>query len=102
MAMFLFSLGGMVFAGFELNNRNLAEHGQAVLDLSGYLASGDFLSALFEDWESEFLRMSAYVVLTAMLFQRGSAQSRDPHDPKREGDHAPLHSMYRHPFLTWL
>ena len=32
----------------------------------------------FENWESEFLQMSAYVVLTAFLFQRGSAESKDP------------------------
>jgi len=36
------------------------------------------LSALFENWESEFLQMGVYVVLTAWLFQRGSAESKDP------------------------
>jgi hypothetical protein len=30
--------------------------------------------------------MSAYVVLTAMLIQRGSAESRDPDDPPRDDD----------------
>jgi hypothetical protein len=33
---------------------------------------------VFENWESEFLQMAAYVILTAFLFQRGSAESRDP------------------------
>jgi hypothetical protein len=31
-----------------------------------------------ENWESEFLQMFAYVLLTAFLFQRGSAESKDP------------------------
>lgn len=53
------------------------------------MTSGDFLSALFENWESEFLQMSAYVVLTTMLFQRGSAESRDPDDPDRLDDKVP-------------
>ena len=47
-----------------------------------YLQSGAFLSALFENWESEFLQMAAYVMLTAVLFQRGSAESRDPGQPR--------------------
>ena len=33
---------------------------------------------MFENWESEFLQMAAYVILTAVLFQRGSAELRDP------------------------
>jgi hypothetical protein len=41
---------------------------------------------VFENWESEFLQMSAYVVLTAMLIQKGSAESRSPDDPPRDAD----------------
>jgi hypothetical protein len=43
-----------------------------------YLGSGDFVEAIFENWESEFLQMGLYVLLTAVLFQRGSAESKDP------------------------
>lgn len=39
-----------------------------------YLGSGALLSSLFENWESEFLQMSTYVVLTAYLMQRGSPE----------------------------
>src|SRR5690606_30612675 len=49
-----------------------------------YTISAEFLSSVFENWESEFLQMSAYVVLTAMLIQRGSAESRDPGSPPRD------------------
>lgn len=31
---------------------------------------------MFENWESEFLQMGSYVVLTILLFQRGSAESK--------------------------
>jgi hypothetical protein len=51
------------------------------MGLVSYALSGHFLSAIFENWESEFLQMSAYVMLTAILFQRGSAESKDPDEP---------------------
>jgi hypothetical protein len=35
---------------------------------------------VFENWESEFLQMWAYVMFTAYIFQRGSPESRDPDD----------------------
>src|SRR3546814_1259932 len=47
-------------------------------DLGVYTLSPKFLSSVFENWESEFLQMSAYVVLTAILIQRGSSASKDP------------------------
>jgi hypothetical protein len=76
-ALFLFSALGMIWSGHAAYNEELREHGSTAIGLLTYMTSGDFLSALFENWESEFLQMSAYVMLTAMLFQRGSAESRD-------------------------
>ncbi|MBS3649296.1 hypothetical protein KEU06_11810 [Pseudaminobacter sp. 19-2017] len=75
---FLLTLIGMAVSGWSAYNEELAEHGRAGIGLLAYLGSGDFISALFENWESEFLQMAAYVILTAYLFQRGSAESRDP------------------------
>lgn len=46
------------------------------VSLVGYLHTGDFVEALFENWESEFLQMGMYVVLTVFLFQRGSSESK--------------------------
>ncbi len=100
--MFLFSLIGMIWAGHAAHNETLIQHGIPVLGLTAYLSSGDFLSALFENWESEFLQMSAYVVLTAMLFQRGSAESRDPDAPSRAGDELPSMKLGCRSVLTWL
>jgi hypothetical protein len=68
----------MLFAGWNVLNNQHAEHGLGQVSLTSYALSGHFLSALFENWESEFLQMSAYVMLTAILFQRGSAESKDP------------------------
>jgi hypothetical protein len=101
-AMFLFSALGMIWSGHAAYNEELQHHGSTAIGLQAYLTSGDFLSALFENWESEFLQMSAYVMLTAVLFQRGSAESRDPDDPNRPDDELPAASRRRRPVLSWL
>ena len=101
-AMFLASVLGMIGSGHAAYNQDLRQHGAETVGLMAYMASGNFLSALFENWESEFLQMSAYVMLTAMLFQRGSAESRDPDDPGRPGDELPPDRRGRHPILSWL
>ncbi len=51
------------------------------MGLLAYLSSGDFLEATFENWESEFLQMGMYVVLTAYLFQKGSSESKPVGEP---------------------
>lgn len=102
MAMFLFSVVGMIWSGHLNHNEELTRHGGRAIGLLAYLGSGAFLSSLFENWESEFLQMSAYVILTAMLFQRGSSESRDPDDPERPNDELPADLWQRHPILSWL
>jgi hypothetical protein len=99
MAAFLLCLVGMTLAGWLEHNEQLAEHSQAPLDVVSYFFSSDFQSALFENWESEFLQMSAYVMLTAMLFQRGSAESKDP-DGDNEEDQDPANNR-RDPDAPW-
>ncbi|CAN7575913.1 hypothetical protein LJR219_004207 [Phenylobacterium sp. LjRoot219] len=78
MLLFLMSLAGQWLAGWRVENEELQRHGPAGIGLFAYLHSPGFLSALFENWESEFLQMAAYVVLTATLIQRGSSESRKP------------------------
>jgi hypothetical protein len=74
------TVAGMFLTGWQVNNEEVTQHGGTALSLATYALSGHFLSAIFENWESEFLQMSAYVMLTAVLFQRGSAESKDPNE----------------------
>lgn len=97
------SIALMLLSGWMAFNEELTQHGQPAVGLAAYAGSGDFLSALFENWESEFLQMAVYVCLTAFLFQRGSAESRDPD----EGDPgaSPLVAKARSPLrraAAWL
>ncbi len=101
LTMFLSSVLGMIWSGQAAHNKELVEHGSPALGLLAYMASGNFLSALFENWESEFLQMAAYVMLTAMLFQRGSAESRNPDDPDRPKDELPATTRRRNPLFSW-
>jgi hypothetical protein len=64
--------------GFLDYNSTEEEHRRPPVGYIQYLKSGDFVEAVFENWESEFLQMGLYVVLTAFLYQRGSAESKDP------------------------
>lgn len=78
MLMFVLLLAGQIITGFLANNAELREHGQAVLVFGGYLLSGHMWEAIFENWESEFLQMAVFVLLTAALIQKGSPESRRP------------------------
>ena len=80
-ALFALSIVGHAWSGWIANNENLLTAGGQPLTLLQYLASGAFISSVFENWESEFLQMGTYVVLTAYLFQRGSPESKDPDEP---------------------
>ncbi|MFS8466784.1 hypothetical protein EIQ04_11050 [Xanthomonas campestris pv. raphani] len=79
----LLFIAAQVYAGLHAYNEELAQLRQATLTLGQYLRSGHFISALFENWESEFLQMGMYVLLTVKLHQVGSAESR-PLDPDEE------------------
>ena len=85
MVLFLGSLVGQWLAGVRFENEELVRHGEAPIGAVAFLSDPQFLSTVFENWESEFLQMSAYVVLTAFLFQKGSAESEDPDEPSRDG-----------------
>jgi hypothetical protein len=86
MLLFLVSIIGQWISGWKVENEELARHGGADLSLAAYATDSAFISSVFENWESEFLQMSTYVVLTAMLIQKGSSESRDPDDPPRDRD----------------
>ena len=99
--LFVLSIVAMGLTGWKAHNAFLVEHGGATLGLSAYLRSGDFASTVFENWESEFLQMAAYVILTAFLFQRGSAESRDPDGEEEETPDAPAPTAASR-FVTFL
>ena len=96
--LFVPTLIGQFVTGWSVSNEDRVEHGSQPLSAFEYVTSPHFGEALFENWESEFLQMGLFVLLTARLRQRGSPESkpfddeeghppetdREP-DPRRKG-----------------
>jgi glycerol uptake facilitator-like aquaporin len=76
LALFVVFFGGMILSGAAAYSEDQAAHGEPAVSVLGYLATGQFVEATFENWESEFLQMAMYVILTVFLFQKGSSESK--------------------------
>jgi hypothetical protein len=74
--LFVAFLAGMVISGAATYSEEQQTHGGQPVGILGYLGTGNFVEAVFENWESEFLQMAMYVVLTVFLFQKGSSESK--------------------------
>lgn len=77
--LFLLSWAGQGYFQWEEYASTQKEHGVEA-DFSGFLP--EFLSATFENWQSEFLQLLTFVVLTAYLIHKNSHESRDSDDRK--------------------
>lgn len=88
LATMLLFIAGQIWTGVHVYNKELAEDGRGAVDVLAYLHTPHFRSALFENWESEFLQMGFFVLLTRSLFQKGSSESKDP-DQEEEVDREP-------------
>ena len=76
--LFVFSMIGQTWAGWLEYNEDQREHGEPQVTVSEYISTGHFGEATFENWESEFLQMACFVVLTVFLYQKGSSESKRP------------------------
>jgi len=91
-SIFLVTLSAQALTGWKEHNSELEDLGANALGLGSYLCSGHFISATFENFESEFLQMALYVILTISLRQIGSAESKKldaPEEVDREPKPSP-------------
>jgi hypothetical protein len=109
--LFVASLIGQFFTGWKEYNSELKNDNYPSVSLSTYIKSGHFISSTFENWESEFLQMALFVILTRTLRQKGSSESKklegkeevdkEP-DPNKEDAPWPVHkgglilTLYKH------
>jgi hypothetical protein len=109
--LFVGSLVGQFFTGWKEYNNELGDDHYPPVSLSVYVTSGHFISSTFENWESEFLQMALFVLLTRTFRQKGSSESkklegkedvdREP-DPNKEDAPWPVHrgglvlALYKH------
>jgi uncharacterized protein DUF6766 len=94
LGLFALALGVMSVTGHRQYNSERQDHGLRPIAYLPYLHSGDFIEGVFENWESEYLQMGTYVLLTAFLFQVGSSESKPPAEQTPQ-DVDPLRQRYR-------
>jgi hypothetical protein len=75
-ALFVISLAGQAVTGWKDLNDDARDHGAPAVSFGGYFSTGHFWEATGENWESEFLQMALFVLLTTFLYQKGSAESK--------------------------
>jgi hypothetical protein len=63
-------------AGWTVFNDEQTSHGDPTLSWWGYVGTSDFWEATFQNWQSEFLAVGSFAVLTIYLRQRGSPESK--------------------------
>jgi len=74
-AIFALTLVGQSFAGRNNYNAVQAEHDGAPVSWWSYVTSTDFGGSVMENWQSEFLQFSLFILATIWLVQKGSNES---------------------------
>ena len=78
MGFFLLFLAGQMVTGFYEYNETQRSERRPIVTVREYFQTGHPWEATFENWESEFLQMAVFVLLTTFLVQKGSPESRRP------------------------
>jgi hypothetical protein len=89
-ALLRLTLFGQSLVGHSLYNEQAIQHSQETISYLRYLASSDFGEAVMENWESEFLQFTLYILATVWLVQKGSPGRRSRE--RRDGAPSPISS----------
>jgi hypothetical protein len=85
-AIFIAALTGQAIAGnAEFNNEAIA-HGSETKGFWSYVGSADFGQAVMENWQSEYLQFTLFIVATVWFVQKGSPESKKVDEVGRESD----------------
>jgi hypothetical protein len=86
LVIFLASLAGQAIAGHaQFNHDQILHHGDAI-SLGRYLTTSQFAADVAENWQSEYLQFTLYILTTVWLLQRGSPESKPLDDVGTESD----------------
>jgi hypothetical protein len=93
--LFLAAVGLQALAGHADFNEDQLRHGDPEISLGRYVVSSAFGTAVLENWQSEYLQFTLFILLTIWLLQRGSPESnkldeagRGSDREQRVGEHA--------------
>jgi uncharacterized protein DUF6766 len=76
-ALLLAAVAGQAFVGHDAYNDEQRAHGGEPLSLGRYLTSSAFGRAVMENWQSEYLQFTLFIIATVWLLQRGSPESKE-------------------------
>lgn len=99
LVIFLMAIVGEALVGHgQFNQDQLLHHGDPI-SLGRYLTSSEFAVDVAENWQSEYLQFSLYILGTIWLLQRGSPESKaldmaglESEEEQLIGRHATAHS----------
>src|SRR3954449_583319 len=94
---FVLAVAGQAFAGWHDFNDQATAHKEATLSLGRYLTSSSFGNALLENWQSEYLQFTLYILLTVWFVQRGSPESKKLGEEGAESDEDQLVGPHARP-----
>jgi hypothetical protein len=86
LVLFLAALIGQALAGHADFNEDQLRHGDPAMSLGRYVLSSEFGTAVLENWQSEYLQFTLFILTTVWLLQRGSPESKPLHKAGRESD----------------
>jgi hypothetical protein len=101
-AIFVAALSGQAIAGnAEFNNEAIA-HGSETKSLTSYVVSADFGQAVMENWQSEYLQFTLFIIATVWFVQKGSPESKKVDEVGTQSDAEQLVEGRDHGFKLWL
>jgi hypothetical protein len=92
LALFLAALAGQAYAGWHDYNNVETWHAQMAhempqtLSFGRYVTTSSFAQAVTENWQSEYLQFTLFILLTVWLVQKGSPESKRPGEEGGESD----------------
>ncbi len=86
LALFLTALVLQAIFGHADFNEDQDRHGNPHISLGRYVVSSQFGTAVLENWQSEYLQFTLFILLTVWLLQRGSPESKELDKAGRESD----------------
>jgi hypothetical protein len=97
LVIFVAALIGQAIAGHSLYNQEQLAHGEETVSLWRYMTSSSFGQAVMENWQSEYLQFTLFVIATVWLLQRGSPESKPLDAAGRESDREQRIGNHAHP-----
>jgi hypothetical protein len=86
LGLFLTAVAFQAVAGLAVFNEEQARHGEPDVSFFRYVTSSSFGVAVMENWQSEYLQFTLFILLTVWLIQRGSPESKELGKEGRESD----------------